>query len=594
MRDQVLGSGESPSSLWRGATCWAAGLLLAAPWGVLWWCLSEFHGWPLNDDPFYAKPLAFWSTDGQLLWVRQYGELTASSVTHVLTGLLGTSRREFSYRPLFVVCIFQQALGAWGLFWIARRLGLVDSFGLLAAFSLSLFPLYFGHGFTFMTDGPATAWASIASVLLVWGYLQNNWRWLCAGSFAVGWGYWMRQTNGLLLLAPLAAMLFARWFLDASKRPQLTALGAVVCVALAAGSVLEFGGLLSSSLDRLSDVAPQAEGYWRRVAIAFYGVLLLFGWLVLPWLPTLWRESLRCRAHLHRWQRWSCDTAAIVVLGLGAFALVASRGKACITNATGAFVQNAHFGPIFLSDMDEPGRWGQLDGVAWPIGIWTILSAFAIVSSALLTWWGMWTLVSDLQNRSTEDQHKRAIAVGILVMFVASCLLVGLFIEPHMDRYWMFLFPPLLTWCLLLAVMRQWTLDRGSLVWALLCLFTHAGISVAFTHDMLAWNSARWDYLNAYLASGSLASSIDAGRDANAWLRMDEDVDTHARQGDDSKWWSGKAKLCLAVGDRKGWEVIHSIPWSAWATGGTTHHIRVLQRVPETRLEAREMDGGEP
>ena len=48
-------------------------------------------------------------------------------------------------------------------------------------------------------------------------------------------------------------------------------------------------------------------------------------------------------------------------------------------------------------------------------------------------------------------------------------------------------------------------------------------MSVVFTHDMLAWNNARWSWVNNRLDHGFEARDIDAGRDVNAWLRMDED-----------------------------------------------------------------------
>jgi hypothetical protein len=103
-------------------------------------------------------------------------------------------------------------------------------------------------------------------------------------------------------------------------------------------------------------------------------------------------------------------------------------------------------------------------------------------------------------------------------------------------------------------------------------------MSLAFTHDMLAWNDVRWRFVNEQLASGVKAESIDGGRDVNAWLRLDEDPNTSARTGDTSKWWSGRATIAIAIGNRPGWHEVQRLPWFAWATGGTTHHLLVLER----------------
>ena len=90
------------------------------------------------------------------------------------------------------------------------------------------------------------------------------------------------------------------------------------------------------------------------------------------------------------WQRSACWFCSLAVLVALLIPFAGTSGRACITNSTGAFIQNAHFGPIFLSDMDEPGRWGQLGGVAWPLRVWQVLSLLSILSCACLAWWLAW------------------------------------------------------------------------------------------------------------------------------------------------------------------------------------------------------------
>jgi hypothetical protein len=545
---------------------------------VVWFAFAPLGGWPLNDDPFYAKPIAFWAAGEGLLWVRQQGALTASSAAHVFTGLLGSSNQEFSYRTLFLVCIAQQALGAAAIFILARSLALSVGFAILASMTLALFPLYFGHAFTFMTDGPATAWSSIACACLVWGILKQDWRWLCLGSCAIGWGYWTRQTNGLLILAPLFAMGFHRWGTLKSQSLSLHHYVAVVAGASIAFFLLETGWIMPSSLVRITDIAPSPEtGYAKRVVIAAYGFLLLAGWYAIPWLPLLVHEAARARTQMASGIRRLCMGAALFVLLVGGSPLAMTWGRACITISTGTFIQNGHYGPVFLSDMDVPGRWGELGGVAWPLWIWTSLSFLALLSISSVSWWVVWTGVHCIHRSKYATDIRLTAALGLAAMVGLSVLAILFFVEPHMDRYWLFLFPAMVISWLLLAAKCEWRMSRFAFAWAVLWMFLHFGVSVVFTHDMLTWNDVRWKFVNAKLASGMPAERIDAGRDVNAWLRLDEDADSMPRLGDTGPWWSGRATIALAVGQRPGWHEIDRLPWSAWATC-REHHLLVLER----------------
>ncbi len=121
----------SPAYLIVGVA-WVWGCM-AVPLLAVWFAFIDLGGWPLNDDPFYAKPVAYWAAGNGIQWARQGGALTASSVTHVLTGMLSVIGREFSYRPLFLVCIAQQSFGAATLYFIAKSLRLSFGMAVLAS-----------------------------------------------------------------------------------------------------------------------------------------------------------------------------------------------------------------------------------------------------------------------------------------------------------------------------------------------------------------------------------------------------------------------------------------------------------------------------
>lgn len=601
----MLPSADARSGIRFLPTLVIGGIVAALPWLIPWFGFAGLGGWPSNDDPYYAKPLANWAEDGQWQWVRQYGALTASSVAHVFAGLVTTLGDSFSYRSLYLICIFQQALGVAMLFWFSRRLELPLRFALGLAAGLAFFPLYYGHAFTFMTDGPATAFAAIGLTVGMWGIVRRDWRWLFASSLAIAWGYWIRQTDLLILLVPLATL----WLTKAQAGPNQSGKAiltlSLIAPAAIAIAVFEWGGWMPGSVTRVEDVAPKFDqDYWHQAAIGAYGWLLICGWFGLPWLVAFLSEAKKASRDLTPKARWACHLGAVLVGLLALVPFLATSGRASLTSATGNFIQNAHIGPIFTSDMDEPGRWGSLNGVEWPFWIWQSLSLLSLLTIAVMAWWGMWTIcrawaccsqrreaqsVSEKTESDSDNalpmakNSQEAMAFGALACLAAiACgvVVIVFLIEPHMDRYWLFLLPILSVWWVLLAALRRWTLSAPAMLWAGMWLIGHLTMSVVFTHDMLAWNNARWSWVNNRLDNGFEARDIDGGRDVNAWLRMDEDVNTFARPGDPSPWWSGFATWAIATGPRPGWQIAERLPWDSWATG-KTHELLVLKRIAE-------------
>lgn len=568
------------------------------PWLCSWWYFSCLAGWPLNDDPFYAKPLETYSQTGEWQLVKQNGELTASSVGHLALGFVAAAWSEFSYRRLYLACIAQQALGVAALYLTSRTLSNSVLTSVLAAASLASFPLFFGHAFTFMTDGPAASWASVALCCGTVGVVHLDWRWLLAASIALGWGFWIRQTNGLLFLAPAVAWLLAarstkigRWHFWLG----LAAISLPFCFAII---LLESGLLIESSVSRLADVSPAIDGqYFKNVTIAAYGAILLFGWFSLPWLLFAIRCSFLHAGKLGRRARVLCASAASLVFLVSLIPFASTAGRASITNATGAFIQNAHFGPIFLSDMDEPGRWSQLGGVEWPLFVWQVLTVASIASGAAIAWWLAWSVCigsrSLRENSAVNYLPHVQVAIGISVAILCSAAVLIFLIEPHMDRYWLFTLAGMAVWTVVISSLnrvhvvhssrdRNWNL--ACFAWAIVFILFNFCMSTVFTHDMLAWNNARWGFVNEMLDAGMQPEEIDGGRDVNAWLRLDEDPNSMPRQGDSSKWWSGSAKLAISVGERPGWQEVKRLPWSSWATG-RAHFLLVLSKTEDQSVE---------
>ena len=569
---------------------------MALLWIVLWIAFSSLGGWPSNDDPFYAKPLFFWANEGQWRSVKQYGDLTASSLSHQSIAWLLTIGSAFSYRYLFLVCIAQQSFGVTVVYCTSRAMGVSISNAILMAVSLAVFPLYYGHAFTFMTDGPATAWGVVACCCSVLGIVRNSCRWMLIASLSIGLGYWMRQTNVLLLLAPLSAWASLVWRNQSLNRWYYARIVALLLPASVAIVGLESGLLIDSNLSRFKDVAPRLDcNYVKNTVIASYGAAMLLGWFMMPWMLHATGIAFSQLRKQHLSSKCIGIVTALSVFAAGFIPFAMTGGNACLTNSTGVFISNAHFGPIFLSDMDEPQRWSDLGNVRWPLLYWKIVSLVAIINSAIFAWWIAWTLCEFFRPTNCEshsEAHNRhvAIAMGLLISCLLASAFLVFFVEPHMDRYWLFVLAAFLVWWINILLVSDCQVDciRGPILWrlvssswAIACVLIHFGMSSMFTHDMLAWNNARWFYIHTQLQRGMKPDEIDGGRDVNAWFRLDEDRNTNSRKGDTSRWWSGRSLRSLAVGERPGWHEVDRIPWFSWATG-QEHYLLVLDRDDRT------------
>lgn len=576
--------------------------VLLLPLLAVWFGFRELGGWPHNDDPFYGRSVQWAVEDGRLELARQKGVLSASTVTHVLAGIAVTTLVGFSYRALFLACIVQQWLGAAAVYGIGRSLELGRAVSLILGLTLLLNPLYFGHAFTFMTDGPGAAWMAIAAFAAVRGLITCRHRWLLACALAVAWGFWMRQTNLAVLVAPLFGVTLLRW----RRRSSLSYGRAVLVLSvlpLVAVLLFESGWIVDTDARRIEAFVEKdvTEGRAKQTLIGAYGMGLILGFSVLPLLPLMWSAARQSLARVTSQTGWLRTAPSLVGGGLTALAalpFVWTSGRACLTNATGMFLQNAHFGPVLLSDYDEPGRWGELGGVAWPLLVWQLLTVLALLSFGMLVWWFAWLVLRTFEAfhvaRGADARHPRsrqtssepadsasstrlALACGFGAASVLAAGFYLLVIVPVVDRYWLILLAPLLGALALMAREAEWSMPPGVLVLAAAVLLVELVWNVVFVHDLLAWNQARWQQVEAWLADGRSPQEIDGGVEVNAWLRLAEDPNSLPRPGDRSKWWSGFATLSIAAGPRNGWEEVGRVPWRAWATA-REHQLRILRR----------------
>ncbi|MBI2480782.1 MAG: hypothetical protein HYV60_19790 [Planctomycetia bacterium] len=564
----------------RGATAIGHCLLLAIPFIAAGSWFHHLEGFPQNDDPFYGRPVQIWVEEHSFQLIRQHGALSASSLGHIALGALVCGARGFSYQNLFLAVMLQAWLGAVAVYLTAVAFRCSDGVSLLLAATFCLTPLYFGHCFTFMTDVPAAAWLAVGLFCYVRGFRSESLAWMVLGSTATALAFWIRQTHILLLIFPLFVHVkLTRTGLN--PIPFGRGLLAIAGIAILGVLLFESGLIVHNDLERVGTVLQGTLGEvsFHQTAIATYGLPLLLGMILLPLGPVLVAGAVRAATSVSSFRRYGACTAALTVGGFLITAFLVTHGRTYITSATGCFIQNAHFGPIFLSDMDEPGRWGDMGGVSWPVAVWQVLTFSAIANAALIAWWtgltsfGWIDPAGDCRGVEVDRFMSQAL---FLTMTVMVLVILGL-VKNVMDRYWLPLFPLEFAWLASTSARFASTKDRVPVTLSLILLVASFGVTCVFSHDFLVWNQVRWRQVQTWLDSGLQPHDFDGGRDVNAWLRSAEDPETRNRPGDRSPWWSGHARLALAIGPRPGWEEVGRLPWRAWATG-REHHILVLRR----------------
>ena len=505
--------------------------------------------------------------------------MSASGFTHFAWGTLVGKITGYSYQNLHLAVAIMAWFGALALYGAGREVGASRPLALLVAMMLMLNPFYFGHAFTFMTDTTATALLCMACLCFLRGFRTESHPWWAAGSLAVALAMLTRQTHVLIMAFPMLVWL-SRIRQQPSWKPAAAECLSLMLPVSVVVVILESGLLIHNTSSRLDTVLNFffTQQRLHEMAVETYGICLLIGLTLLPAAPLLASRMACCHQQLGpRARRWA-RRSALLVGSLLLAVFVFTMGRTYLTSATGYFLQNAHFGPIFLSDLDYSNV-GRMDGVTWPLFTWQTLTVISILNTAHLAWWAVYVLNAPRLRESRESLRNTWswCNVGLLSMTVLVLIIfLGLFYA-IMDRYWMILFASLFSGVLILLAPSQATIPRWA--WTLATIITLTGgiLSVVFTHDFLAWNQTRWTQLEQWVAEGRQGEEFDGGRDVNAWYRSAEDPKTMARPGDTSAWWSGRAHLALAIGPRIGWHEINRLAWRSWATG-REHHILVLER----------------
>ncbi|MBM3290165.1 MAG: glycosyltransferase family 39 protein [Candidatus Hydrogenedentes bacterium] len=551
---------------------WLA-LGLAVPFVALVLLVSPRGDFPLNDDWVYAKMVQALVDDGRFGTspLANAFALTQTLYAAPLVELLG-----FSFTLLRLTTVFMGWVTVCFTAFTARELGLSNRNAVLAALTVFVNPLFINLSYTFMTDVPFCAFASISTFYFVRALRSpTTANVLCGTLFSIA-AYYERQFGALIPLA-FAAASVSHWRPLGPRRLARAAMALAVpwAIALAAARALPAPEI---RVEAVASTASAGVRLFELVMTAPPLALFLGGIFVLPISSCIVIDTLA---------RPTRDIGArIAILPIAMIVALTVWGP--------ALYLLTFFGPHILQFPISPGVGPHLfasldatrqEGATVPSGalamVIGVLSCLSVGAAA--------TVIAGTLFRRRAAQAPRMGAARFLFLLSLGLLVAPGFAMsgPYFDRYLLPAVPPI---ALLAAMGLSWRPRRAAAMCAAVVFGGLVCYSVIGLQDYMAWNTARWQVIDALrIRHGVHDNEIDGGFEFNGMYTSDEyirrlqDGQTIARP---KKWWVvGDAYIVLPldhVPGRPEYEVVESAPYYSWIGSETRHMYAMKRAVPDT------------
>jgi hypothetical protein len=549
---------------------------------------------PLNDDWSYTRSaFAFGSGHGL-----RVDEWTAPSLVGqafyggLLTRLFSPHFLVLRISTLFLSCCTLLLL--WG---ILRRLGFRRDFASVMLLAWVFNPLQFSLSFTYMTEVPFVFFVALAWYLYLLHLEEGKFWPLALSAATLGYGYLVRQTALLFILALVCSLLLDSKK-DISKRLREAMI--VFCIAgifIAGyyGWILAHGGA-TAAVHKKFELLGHLK--FKQIIGNSYGMIFYLALMLAPvWvylIPALWR-MIRSFGRIVQFgvpAAW----CALVVAGVCGFQYHYTPTEylpATTYHSRMPFLINVLYdsglGPITL----EPDYFGASPTPIYP-RVWYAVTAIVAVGVVLC---GTLCVLSLIKLR--RDSWKCGAVIpfaGLSFLFLALFEIVfshvregGLF-----DRHILILSFPL---CLLLGIWgsspfsttaeesSSETRERPrSIAWipagisvAILALFC-----VAATHDYMEWNRIRWDMGRGLMEQGVDPLAIVGGFEFNAW----NNYDTFAARGGSTNvnwWWYDRRDYIISMIPQEGYGIQQIRAYFSWVHRRPVN-LYVLRLIPDSKF----------
>jgi Dolichyl-phosphate-mannose-protein mannosyltransferase len=533
--------------------------LLIAVWLLAVFAVDPVGNFALNDDWAYASAVRALVEQREL---RLSGWTATNLIAQLLWGALFCLPFGFSFTALRISTLVLALLGVLATYALLREAQAKPATALIGAATLAFGPIYFALSFTFMTDVPFTAAATLSSWLLLRG-LRRGGRAAIVGGLALAMAAILIRQIGLAIPIAFAVAYIVKRGFGLSRLIEAT-----IPVVLGFAVQTAYQGCLHW-LDRIppnfgkqiETLRTQLTLPWDIITgdaatIMFY-IVVYTGFLLLPFLIVAYRAAFR------------------------------SRERVFFFGAVGAAMALTIILKIYGRRMPLHGNVLTKGGIFWygapaPPRLWllvTFLSCFgAVVLVAGLVRGVLAFLASTRSGFEAREPHVLGFALAAIATAFAPLPLLGLGEFGFYDRHLIVLLP----WLMLLFVAvypvstgcRQ---GRAAPVAGVIALVSMAVFSIGATHDYLAVNRVRWvalaDTMRRYHVG---PESIDGGFEFNGWYLYH---DNYVSRPDKSWYWVIGDDYVVQQSLRPGYRKLAEYPvnwWLPWSSGQVIVQRRMI------------------
>jgi hypothetical protein len=443
----------------------------------------------VSDDFVYARSVATLVHDGELRIL----PAAATAVFPVLWGGLFGAVFGVSFGVLRVSTFVIWLLGGLAAYGLCRELGVDRARSTLGAALVWWHPLGYVLAFTFMTDGFFTSLLAMAAYGYVRGFAREGaGRWVVAGSAAAGLAFLVRQHGLLIPLAVLTWLAVARR-LTVREAVRVSLVPVLTALAYTAATVTGLVDQASNSGDFLA--AAGDAGVRGTLSLVRQVAFVELEWVGFFALPLVVGAAVALPRVVRRMPRlgWALVAGWVVVLAYG---FVGFRTRHLGFPYVPQFVDRAGLGP----SGDLRGGRAPLLSYSTTAAVGWVVAALSVAAAVLLAralvrapaWRGPAGLVAVLAAWQAAGVVPSSFPVRATVV--------------SYDRYLLPLLP-------LLVALVLWAVRdlRLRLAPAWVATAALAAVSVAGTHDYLAFQSATWRAGRDAFATGVGPLELDAG-----------------------------------------------------------------------------------
>lgn len=520
--------------------------------------VNPIGDFPLNDDWAYAESVNTLLTTNEIV-IPDWS--AANFFTQAIWGWIFTAIFGFSFTVLRFSTLTFGLLGIIAAFKLSREIGVPIIIAALGALLLMINPIYFASSNTFMTDIPFFTLSTLALLFLTKVINTDDTVYLILGIIAVGLALLIRQLGFAIAIAYAVAYLLGRKLTLSSVFRALAPL--IVCILIQVmfrvwlSSNDQVPSMYGHQINQIKDVLSLAP---LEVINIFGGhainTLLYIGFFLSPLLLLVWYYQYH-KVTLSK-------TVQLMLLAILIYAVFRQIGMSrwpLVGNVLGQYgigpmLQHGSAGYSILQH--EHG------GVKF---FWKLVGVLSIWFTGYMLYLMHTSILKNLNDYKshTLDISRLRVQAFFLCVMIVYCIPTFL-VQGFFDRY---LLLPILACSILIQSKIHFLakLNRLRFVVIILMVTLTGSLTIAATHDYLAWNRVRWLALNDLVyKTGVTPTRIDGGFEFNGMQLYSKEA---AKAANKKGWWvvDNEYLIAYTLGTEtksEGYSVLATYPVSAY------------------------------